>query len=343
MPAALRSLSAGTTAGGIAAVAAALVSLPLRSPDEIVANSLTVAVGALVVGLGAGVSWHTAAPTSNAAGRHAIVMAGAFVAAMALVAVADRTILSNLLGYAVPLAALIFVVTAVLTPLLAAASPSSWWSVAAVVVALGIGVGLFGRGNVASGELTLEDLGSTSTTEGASTTLSGTITVPDGLADRYAAGQGVATYEVPENLRGLDTVAVGRSETLAGTIVPGGAFELTVDLTTFVSDQDLRDGRLARMFSAEPIVTFSGPSFPLPASVTVGEVIPLDLTGTLTVNGVSREVTWSLEVQVREDGIAVTGETDIVLTDFDVTPPQAPGITVQDAAHLEVLFLAVPA
>lgn len=347
-------LVAGLAAGGTAGIAASLLSLPLRSPDEIVANSLTVAITALIIGMVSGLLWRRLRAMPNAQRTYRIAIGLGFLAAMTAVAITDQVLLSNLFLYALPLAGVIFLTVGLLTPVLATVTVSPWIAAIPVVLAIAAGIGFFGRGNVASGELGLEDLSTTTTSTNATTSTAGetttitaspvgaTLTIPDDLAPSYTATQGVATYEVPENLRGLDTVAVGRSETLTGTIVPGGEFEFTLDLTTFVSDQERRDGRVASLFSDDPIAAFSGSSFDLPATVEVDQVVPLEVNGQMTLNGFTRDLTWSIEVQVRGDGIAVTGEADIVLTDFSVEPPQVPGVVVEDAAHLEVLFLAVP-
>ena len=344
---------AGAAAGGVAAVAASLLSLPLRSPDEIVANSLTVSVTALIIGVVSGFLWRRLRAGCNARRNYWVAIVLGFLAAMTAIALADLFLLSNLFLYALPIAAVTFLTVGLLTPVLATLTSSQWWAAIPVGIGIAAGIGLFGLGNVASGELGLEDLTTTTapspntsapnTSAPDSSAPGGTISVPEDLAASYVATQGVATYEVPENLRGLDTVTVGRTETLAGTVVPGGTFEFTIDLTTFATDQDLRDRRVASLFAPDPIATFIGDSFPLPDTVTVGEVLPLQVTGAMTITGVTRDLIWSLEVEVRNDGIAVTGETDIVLSEFGVEPPQAPGITVEDSAHIEVLFLAVPA
>ncbi|MCH7738305.1 MAG: hypothetical protein IH872_13005, partial [Chloroflexi bacterium] len=47
----------GVIAGSIAAIVAALVSLPLRSPLDNVFNTATVALASLLVGIAAGLVW----------------------------------------------------------------------------------------------------------------------------------------------------------------------------------------------------------------------------------------------------------------------------------------------
>lgn len=354
-PAAWSPIVAGLAAGAVGGIAGSLLALPLRSPDEVVANSLSIVIAALVIGLVSGMLWRRLRASATARRSFWMAIGLGFAAALTAIAVTDWFVFSNLIPYAAPVALVIFLSVGLLTPVFATVTVSPWIAAIPVVLALVAGVGLFGRGNVASGELGLEDLATTTTIATTSTTagdggttsttaVSGNLLVPDDLAAAYTATQGVATYTVPENLRGLDTQAVGRTEAVTGTVAPGGPFEFTVDLTTFESDSSRRDGRVREIFRADPLAVFAAPAFDLPAEVTVGEVIPLAITGDLTINGVTREVTWTVEAQVREDGIAVTGETDITLTEFGITPPSVGGsIVVEDAARLEVLFLAVPA
>lgn len=46
-------------------------------------------------------------------------------------------------------------------------------------------------------------------------------------------------------------------------------------------------------------------------------------TGVLTIAGVEKEVTLNLRVQRKGSTLAVTGSTDLLMTDFGVTPPKA--------------------
>jgi hypothetical protein len=226
----------------------------------------------------------------------------------------------------------------------------AWWIPAVLVlIALAMGVGLFGRGNVASGELSLSDLTTTTMATPSNTATGGTATtIPSPLATEatepatfteFTIDDGVATWTVPETLRGLRTVAVSRSESLTGSITPGEGFEFTVDLTTFMSDQSRRDRFVRDMFGADPLATFTADSFELP-DVPDGEVVTVQVAGTMIVNGTPRQVVW--EVEAVKDGpvLSVTGELDITLTEFGLTPPRLAFVQVEDEAHLEVLFQA---
>ncbi len=149
-------MTAGIVAGSISAVVAALVSLPLRSPDDALLNSATVTFAALAAGVAAGLLWRGASPKR----RGLLIFAGLWTAALAVVAlicVAGETQLDNFIGFALPLAAIVFPVTGVLTVLLARSSLASRWQLAAVaaVIALAVGIPLAGQGDQESGRLEL--------------------------------------------------------------------------------------------------------------------------------------------------------------------------------------------
>jgi polyisoprenoid-binding protein YceI len=340
-------LVAGLVGGAIAAIVAAVVSLPLRSPDEIVANSLSVVLAALALGCVSGLLWRRIRVSHSALVIFGGTMAGGFVVAMAAVTLADRVLLNNFIPYAAPLAAVIFITLGFLVPLLAGVTAPVWIAAIPVVIAIGLGIGLFGRGNVASGELGLDDLRSTTTTTSdtgaTATTLAGTLAVPSDLAATYTITNGLATYSVDENLRGLQAPGVGTTDAITGTIVPGGNFRFTIDLQTFSSDQPMRDSRVRGWFSEFPEGTFEGTDFALPATAEVGVAQMFDVSGDMTVNDITLPVTWTVEARVEPDGtLSVTGETFIVLTDFGVPIVTAGPVEMQDGATLEVVFSASP-
>ncbi len=149
-------IGAGLLSGSIAAVAASLLQLPLHAPTDTVFNSGTVTVGALLTGVVAGATWRITAGrrlgtrlyfAACAAGFGGVVLL-AFLAASQL----DRSV-----SYIVPVAAVVFGVTASLTPLCARSRASArWWLVLlAVVFAAGVGAGLAGVGDQESGRLEL--------------------------------------------------------------------------------------------------------------------------------------------------------------------------------------------
>jgi polyisoprenoid-binding protein YceI len=173
--------------------------------------------------------------------------------------------------------------------------------------------------------------------------LSGEITIPADLAEQYTVTSGKATYEVPEMLSGLSSVGVGESTGVTGTIQPGGAFEFTLDLLSFTSDQSRRDNRVVGWFQEFPKGTFSGTEFDMPPSATVGESVTFPVEGVLTINDITLPATWQVEARVESDGtLSIQGETDIVLSDFNIPVVTGGFVTMEDSAHLEILVSAAP-
>jgi hypothetical protein len=353
---------AGLVAGAIAAIVAAVVSLPLRSPDEIVANSLSVVIGSLVLGAMSGVLWRRLRVSDNGLKVYGWTMAGGFVATMMAASLVDVFFLDNLTPYAAPLTAIIFLTLGFLVPLLAGVTAPVWIAAVPILIALALGIGLFGRGNVVSGELSLDDLEpvTTSTTVAnsdttvpqveeppapdASTELTGEVALPGDLAPSYTSTTGIATYTVQEILQGLSAEGVGASESVVGTFVPSGEFSFVLDLQSFSSDQSRRDSRVPGWFEEFPLGRFAGDSFALPASAAVGDIEMFSVTGELTVNDISLPTTWTIEARLESNGtLSITGETDIVLSDFDVPVVSSGFVTMTDAAHLEILISAEPA
>lgn len=361
-PAAWHPALAGAVAGAIAGIVAALASLIPRSPDELIANSLSVTLVAIALGVISGMLWRRIRASRNAVRTFGWAMAGGWFIAMLATSLGHLFILDNLIQYAAPLAAIIFLTLGFLIPVLARVTAPWWIGLLAVGAALALGVFLFGKGNVASGDLSLDDLptsttsapaapgtteagasGSTTTSE-PSAQLSGTVSIPEDLADRYEVTSGIATYTVDETLQGLSTVAVGETNAVTGALTPGGEFSFALDLQSFTSDQGRRDGRVRGWFEDFPEGTFSADSFELPATAEVGVPVQFDVVGTLTINGISKEVTWAVEARVEPNGtLSILGETDIVLSDFDIPVLEASFVTMVDGAHLEVLVSAAPA
>ncbi len=159
---------AGLIAGSIAAITAALVSLPLHYPDDILLNSATVVAGTLAVGLAAGVAWRILANSHGHLRRFALLWGTGFTLSV-LFAVAGETQMDRFVAFVLPLSSIVFAVTGLLTPLL---TPSSklrqWWPAPiAVMLAVAVGIALAGQGDEESGRLelppraTISDLPST--------------------------------------------------------------------------------------------------------------------------------------------------------------------------------------
>ena len=150
-------MRAGLAAGGIAAIIAVLVSLPLHSPVDSVFNSATVAVACLVLGAIAGLLW-------NRIGERPLVVNGVLVVLFVLVlvvALVGNGFLDRFASFVLPLAAIAFVVCIALTPFMSSyfnrpdLGWKVWTPVVPVVIALALGFALVTQGDAESGELAL--------------------------------------------------------------------------------------------------------------------------------------------------------------------------------------------
>ena len=147
---------AGLTAGSVAAVVAALVSLPLRSPDDAFFNTGSVAIASLIAGLAAGALWRRTAKSK----RRRTVFAGMWTAAFGAVALlswAGETQLERFIAFVLPLSAIVFAIAGTLTVLLSdtPAVQKPWLPAAVLAAALAVGLSLAGQGDEESGRLEL--------------------------------------------------------------------------------------------------------------------------------------------------------------------------------------------
>jgi hypothetical protein len=148
-------MRAGIIAGSVAAVAAVALSLPLHAPSDTLFNSASVAAGALVVGVLAAVLRGAIPPGPTRHRKLAIAWLGLFVA-VALVIVAGETQLERMVEFGLPLAALVFAIVGLLTPVIERAPLRGRWPApAALVVAGALSVARAGQGDGQSGTLSL--------------------------------------------------------------------------------------------------------------------------------------------------------------------------------------------
>ena len=177
-------------------------------------------------------------------------------------------------------------------------------------------------------------------------------------AVRYAVAPSgnVARYRVREQLMGRDLPnnAVGETREVSGALafddkgalVPSGS-RLTVRTGTFKSDSDRRDGYVRnRLLQSEqhPTVELApAAARGLPASfATAGGTagpVTFDLTGDLTIRGVTKPTTWKVTARRAGDVVTGTATTKFTFADFSITPPKVPIVlSVADTIGLEYDF-----
>lgn len=72
-----------------------------------------------------------------------------------------------------------------------------------------------------------------------------------------------------------------------------------------------------------------------------GTTITRTLSGRATIRGVERPLIFNIEARLEGGTLQVLGRTDFTWADFEITPPNIPGIVqVEDNVHIEVLVVA---
>lgn len=353
-----KALLGGVAAGSVAAIVASLISLPLNSPDDLLLNTFTVTLGSLVAGFGGGFVWWLVRERPKPINDLWIAAAAALVVVGILGIVGQIAALDRLFGFVMILGATVLAIVALLTPILGEIRPA----IAAVllVAAIAVGIGFAGQGDEESGELSLADApvateaeaepaddeapDSEAIAEADSAPEAGSeLTLPGDVAGKeyvIVAGESEVTYTIAETLRGLAATAVGRTSELSGTLRLDGASEVTIDLSTFASDQSRRDSFVRGQMFSDPIAVLTVDSLDLPATYAEGEVVNTSFEGSFTIQGVTQPVTWVAEARLTGDRLEVAADTDIGFSQFELNAPNTGFVQVEDPIHIEVLVVA---
>lgn len=173
------------------------------------------------------------------------------------------------------------------------------------------------------------------------TTTSGTV---DGTWKVTTGSQ--AGYRVNEVLFGQSATAVGRTTAITGSIVIAGTSvttgTFTVDMTKVSSDKSQRDGQFQGRImetSKYPTATFTLTQ-PIqfgtpPAS---GSTITEQATGTLTMHGTSKPVTFTVTARRSGAQIQVSGSIPVTFADWNITNPSFGPVTTDDHGTMELLL-----
>ena len=199
---------------------------------------------------------------------------------------------------------------------------------------------------------TTEELPGTTTVPAPATTATRDAPAPDAEAGTWAVADGsVVGYRVAEVLFGIDTEGVGRTEEVDGSLVLDGtaltAVEFSVDVASITSDDSRRDNQFrGRIMSADefPTAMFAlTEPVDLGVEATEGATVTTDIVGELTLRGVTRPVTATVEARVSDGRIGIVGSIPVVFTDFDIVDPSLPGIVVEPDGLVEFVLVLTPA
>jgi len=144
----------------------------------------------------------------------------------------------------------------------------------------------------------------------------------------------------------IDNDATGKSTDVTGSMTINGTtvsdVTVTANLAALKSDKDLRDNALkSRGLETDkfPTAKFvaSGP-VTLPSAPAKGATVKVEVPGSLTLHGVTKDVT--VPIEARWDGKTVqvvVKQLNINLPDYSITPPTGgPVAEVDDHGDLEL-------
>lgn len=167
-----------------------------------------------------------------------------------------------------------------------------------------------------------------------------------------------ARFYIDEVLFGSDKTVEGITPDVTGEIQfdmanPAAAMvgTITINARTLTTDDDRRNGQIQNRIlqSSEDqyqYITFEPTSISgLPETVAVGDTFNVQMTGNLTIRGVTLEKIFDVAVTVAsESQLTGLGTTTITHQEFELSIPSVPIVaSVEDDVRLEIEFNAVAA
>lgn len=167
-----------------------------------------------------------------------------------------------------------------------------------------------------------------------------------------------ARFYIDEVLFGSDKTVEGITPDVTGDIQmdlanPSAATvgTITINARTLTTDDNRRNGQIQNRIlqSAEDeyqYITFEPTSITgLPETVAVGDTFNVQMTGNLTIRGVTLEKTFDVAVTVAsETELTGLGTTTITHQEYELSIPSVPIVaSVEDEVRLEIEFNAVAA
>lgn len=217
----------------------------------------------------------------------------------------------------------------------------------AVVAALAVTAGPFLYINVIRDDAPESLSLMTDTNDASNGTTSDTTVTPASFDDpsgEWTTTDGsVVGYRVKEILFGQDVEAVGRTSSVTGVLSISGSqvnrAEFEVEMATLQSDSDRRDGQFnGRIMD---VATYPSAMFELsspielPKNALSGSVFTAKATGELTLRGLTKPVTLTVQAQVKDATVQVVGNISIVFDEWGIPDPSFSGAKVEPKGLLE--------
>jgi polyisoprenoid-binding protein YceI len=165
---------------------------------------------------------------------------------------------------------------------------------------------------------------------------------PEGNEARYRVREQLMHHDLPSDAVGKTTAITGGISLSANGTIDTAASKITIDVTSLKSDQDRRDGYVQHRTletGQYPTVVF------VPTSIS-GAKLPLanaeqsfDVTGLLTVHGVTKPTVWHVRAQSTGNNVTGSGWTQFTFADVQLAQPHVPILlSVADTIKLEYDF-----
>jgi len=142
-PRTLSPMLSGLAAGSVGAIAASLISLPVTSPNDSVANPLTVTVVAMIFGVLSGMVWQRVRATMKGERNFVIAMIGGLLIVLSALAIIEWTAGGGWFTYTALVTGVIFLSIILLTPAISRAVAPIWAALIPVALAIIVAAGLF--------------------------------------------------------------------------------------------------------------------------------------------------------------------------------------------------------
>ena len=183
---------------------------------------------------------------------------------------------------------------------------------------------------------------------------SGSTTATGGTGTWQIGSGSLVGYRVKEQFAGQASTheAVARTGDVTGQVTitsSGGTYQMTsakvtVQLSNLASVDQVagynvtnRDRIVQRSLnvSASPTAVFETQNVTLPAGAETGQAVTVSVPGKLTIHGVTKDVTATLQLRVSGSTAQIAGSIATNMTDYGISPPSVGFTTVQPAVTVE--------
>ncbi|NWF69001.1 MAG: YceI family protein [Chloroflexi bacterium] len=172
---------------------------------------------------------------------------------------------------------------------------------------------------------------------------------------RIVPEESAVRFIINETLFGAPTTVVGETNQVAGDLLVDFSMPsnseigtIRINMATIATDNEFRNRALRGQILQSSRPEFEFAEFAptaltgLPDTLTIGTPINFQITGNLTVRGVTQEVTFAATVTAAsETRLEGSASAQVLYTDFDMTIPNARGVAdVTEEVQLEIDFVA---